>query len=119
MNARFRLRKSAEVQRVRQAGKVYAHPLLLLIVLKNDLQQPRFAVSASRAIGKAVQRNRAKRRIRAALQTMMASIEPGWDLLVLARPPATKATFQETRSALLALLKRANLVKEKHGNSIR
>lgn len=104
------------MQRVRQAGKVYAHPLLLLIVLENDLGQSRFAVSASRAVGKATQRNRAKRLVRAALQSMIPSIEPGWDMLLLARPLLTTASFEETRNALLSLLKRANLIQTADGN---
>lgn len=114
MKRKFRLTKSTDFKRVRRYGKSYAHPLIVLIALPNEVEGTHFGVAAGRAVGQAVQRNRAKRLIRAALQPYLERVSPGWDVVLLARKPMTAATFQQTRTALEALLNRARLLKEKH-----
>lgn len=116
MKRRFRLTRSTDFQRVRQTGKSYAHPLVVLIALPNPDQADysRFGVAAGRSVGKAVCRNRAKRLLRNVLQGCLPTIAPGWDVVVIARRPMADATFWQARSALLALLKRARLLQEIH-----
>jgi len=96
---------------VRLQGKSYAHPLLVLLVLANDLPSDRFGVIASRSIGNAVQRNRAKRRLRAALEPLYRHTPPGFDLIFLARKPLLQATYPELQAAVQQLLSRAGLVR--------
>jgi ribonuclease P protein component len=84
----------------------------VLVALPNTLELPRFAVSAGRTVGNAVQRNRAKRLIRAALQPLVPEVHPGWDLLIMARKPITSATYADIYTALVYLLHRANIVHE-------
>jgi len=110
----FRLTKSTDFQRVRRLGKSYAHPLVVLIALPNQEDRSRFGVAAGRAVGGAVQRNRAKRLIRAALQPYMAFVVPGWDIVLIARRPLVQATFQKTQTAIVTLMRRANLLPEIH-----
>jgi ribonuclease P protein component len=107
---RFRLTSSFEIKRVRRLGKSYAHPLLVLIAQRNELATSRFAVSAGRSVGNAVQRNRAKRLLREAIRPLLSDIEPGWDVLLLARQPMEKATFQQSQEALVRLLERSKLL---------
>jgi ribonuclease P protein component len=76
----------------------------------------RFAVSAGRTVGDAVQRNRAKRVIRAALAPLVPGINPGWDILIMARMSIASATSREVSLALVSLLERANLVREHHAD---
>lgn len=102
--------------RVRRLGKSYAHPLLVLVALSNESETTRFAVSAGRSVGNAVQRNRAKRLIRAALNLLVSVIPPGWDLILIARRPLATATFSQTQSALLQLLQRARLLDAVHAS---
>lgn len=116
MNSRYRLKKSVDFKRVRRLGRSYAHPFIMLVAFPNDSKQLRFAVSAGRVVGNAVQRNHAKRLMRAAVQTMIESLSPGWDVLLLARHPMANATFQETFQALTDLMNRANLLGVDHGN---
>ena len=114
MNRKFRLTRSADFKRVRGLGKSYAHPLIVLITLPNELEQPRIAVVAGRHVGKAVIRNRAKRLIRAAISPLITSIKPGWDILLIARKPIVDATYHDTEQALMILLHRAHLVNKTH-----
>lgn len=115
MKRRFRLANSKDIQRVRLLGKSYAHPLIVLVTLPNEMALPRIGVVAGRSIGGAVQRNRAKRHMRAAIGPLIASIQPGWDLMVIARPPIKQAEFGQIQSALASLLKRAGILNDTHG----
>ena len=114
MKRRFRLTGSADFQRVRRYGKSFAHPLIVLIASHNELGQTRFAVAGGRSLGNAVQRNRAKRLLRAALHPMLERIEPGWDVLLLARRSMNTASFQDTQAAVLSLLTRSQLLQAPH-----
>jgi ribonuclease P protein component len=107
---RFRLTQSADFKRVRRLGKSYPHPLIVLVAMPNDLPCSRFAVVAGRVIGKAVQRNRAKRIIRAVLNSLLSEIKPGWDLILIARRPMENANYWQTQSAIRHLLGRARLM---------
>ncbi|NPA93588.1 MAG: ribonuclease P protein component [Chloroflexi bacterium] len=110
MNRRFRLRKNADFQRVRREGRAYAHPLVVLIVAPNELAQVRVGVAAGRSVGKAVQRNKAKRRLREIMRPLIPQIAPGHDLMLIARKPMIEADFAEVRRAVLTLLRRADLL---------
>ena len=90
-------------------GNSYAHPLIVLIALPNEKERTRFAVVAGRSLGKAVQRNRAKRLLREALRPLLPSIIPGWDVILISRQPMATATFQDIQHALQTLLDRAKL----------
>jgi ribonuclease P protein component len=110
----FRLTRSTDFKRVRRSGKSYAHPLVVLYVLKSDESLVRAGVSAGLAVGNAVQRNRAKRLLRTAMNDLLPFTAPGSDLLLIARSPLPASDFQQTRSALAILLKRAGLFSQPH-----
>jgi ribonuclease P protein component len=116
VNPRFRLTRSADFQRVRRIGKSFPHPLIVLVAAPNDLETIRFAIVASRAVGSAVRRNRAKRLVRAALHEISAQIIPGWDVILIARRSLAESSFTEVKSAIDTLLRRARLLKDSHGN---
>lgn len=110
MERKFRLTRSTDFQRVRRFGKSYAHPLLVLVTYSSEHQEVRCGVAAGRSLGKAVQRNRAKRLLRSAIQPHLASLSPGWDLVLIARQPILEASFPQIQAALQTLLRRAHLL---------
>jgi ribonuclease P protein component len=97
---------------VRRSGKSYAHPLVVLYVLKSDVPGMHVGVSAGLAVGNAVKRNRAKRLLRAAMNDLIPMTIPGSDLLLIARSPLPAANVHQTREALSILLKRAGLLSQ-------
>ena len=55
-----------------------------------DANLPRVGFTATKKIGNAVARNRAKRRLRAlAREVLNGAARPGWDYVLVARPDAT------------------------------
>jgi len=111
MERRQRLTSSQDFQRVRSAGKSYAHPLVVLVACRNDLDRSRFAVRAGRRLGGAVRRNRARRRLRESLRRLAPTIDPGWDLLLLARDSTASAEWARLHQAVVHLCGRAGLLK--------
>ncbi|MBN2387011.1 MAG: ribonuclease P protein component [Anaerolineales bacterium] len=110
MKCRFRLTRSNDLKRVRHAGKSYTHPLVVLYALAVEHDRTRIGVTAGRGVGNAVQRNRAKRLLRAAMRDLLTEVSPGFDLMLIARSPLLGAEFLQVRQALAALLKRAGLI---------
>jgi ribonuclease P protein component len=105
----YRLTRSNDFQRVKQSGKPFAHSLIVMIKLPNPDGLLRIGVSAGKAVGNAVTRNRAKRRMRASLSELLKQIQPGWDLVFLARKPIKDADFNQIIAAEIQLLKRAGI----------
>ena len=69
------LRDSSEFQRVYRNGKRYDGVFITVFVIENDVVNHRLGVTASKkALGKAVQRNRAKRLLREAYRSTESSI---------------------------------------------
>ncbi len=69
-------------------------------------------VAASHAVGNAVNRNRAKRRIRACIEPVLPTICAGWDLIFLARKAIGRADYEQVRLAVSSLLGSAGLLVE-------
>jgi ribonuclease P protein component len=97
---------------VRQTGKSFAHPLVVLVAKTNESKENlRVGVSAGKTTGTAVHRNRAKRLLREAMRPLLPTLASGWDLILIARPALVTSTLEDTRSALTNLFERANLLR--------
>ncbi len=112
MNRNFRLSRSSDFLRVRRSGKSYAHALVVLIADPNPQAELRIGIAASHSVGNAVQRNRAKRRIRACMDSFLPYIPVGWNLVLIARRPLVEAPYAALQAALHQLLRRAGLLSE-------
>ena len=92
------LRGSADFQRVYRQGKRYDGTLMTAFVLPNNVSHNRFGVTASRkAIGNAVQRNRAKRLLKETFRLKKTSLESlglsyDWVINAKRRLPSRKVT---------------------------
>lgn len=114
MHKKHRLRANADFRRLRREGRTLVHPLLVLSVLPNDLECSRFGFAIGRRIGKAVRRNRIKRRMRESVRGRLqrGEIAEGWDVVFIARRPIQDASFHQVDEAIGLLLRRAGLVGE-------
>ena len=101
--------------RVRRLGKSYAHPLVVLVVLPDADGKIHVGVTAGRSVGKAVQRNRAKRMLREAVRSLLPMIKPGWKFILISRSPILNAQLPELETTLFQLLRKAGLINENNG----
>lgn len=91
---------------VREVGALTVDPHFTIRSKPNALGVIRVAVASPRALGTAVRRNRARRRVREAIRALVAArrVAPGTDMLVVARPPALRAAPDELREAIAGRL---------------
>jgi len=68
----------------------------------------RLGITIPRAVGKAVERNRIKRRLREAFRLHRAELDPRWDIVLNPRRPALTAAFADVERAILKLIERCN-----------
>ncbi len=114
-----RVRKRAEFQRIQNGGRRVnsAHFVFVLAPTPNGKQGPRLGITASRKIGNAVARNRAKRLVRVAFRSTAELWPPGCDVVVIVRRPVTELkaadVVQEWRELAAVLRRRQKEVLEK------
>ena len=110
MSALEMLRSTVDFQQINGQSRSRAHPALLMRYRRSGLDRTRYGISTGRRIGTAVVRNRVRRRLRAILRGLEAKVEPGWDILLVARPPAAEASQTELGQALTRLMSTAGLL---------
>ncbi len=75
-----------------------------------------FGLTASKKVGNAVARNRARRRLRHALTALLpAAAQPGWCYVAVARTATVDAPWAELTAELAALLKRLHETAARRG----
>jgi ribonuclease P protein component len=102
------LTRRADFEAVYQKGRSWAGRELVVRVLPNGLDTSRSGFAVGRRVGKAVIRNRVKRRLREIIRVM--PLQPGWDIVVIARGVAAQADFAGLRNTAGELLSRAGLL---------
>ncbi len=92
-----------------------SHPLLAARILRTDLEMTRFAMATGRVLGSAVVRNRIRRRIREVLRALEPNIQPGWDVLLIARPALIAADHETLVTTLRRQLARGGVLGGSNG----
>jgi len=96
------LSRPGDFARLADGGVARTHPLLVGRFVRNDVETTRFGLATGKRLGGAVIRNRVRRRLREELRAMAPSFQPGWDVLIIARP----AIVEADQSALVGALRR-------------
>ena len=108
------LTKPQQYALVYSKGSSWASNLVVMRALPNGLTLSRYGFSVSKRVGKAVTRNKVKRRLREILRIM--PLKSGYDIVFIARPAAT-ADYVSLKRTVEDLLSRARLLEtdEEHG----
>jgi ribonuclease P protein component len=103
------LNKNFEFHRLYNKGKSAASPLLVIYCRKNGRKFSRLGLTVSKKVGKAVHRNKLRRRLREAYRIKEASFACGWDIAVVARIKSRFASYAELSSDFYSLAARLGL----------
>lgn len=101
-----RLRRDVDIAAVWSEGMKVQHSMFALRARPNGLAVIRLAVAAPRSLGRAVARNRSRRRLREAFRIAIRDLaqRPGCDVVIVARPQTASATFADLRKAAATAL---------------
>jgi ribonuclease P protein component len=108
-----RLTRRAEFLRVYDQGTKVHGRFMTLFAFPNRLDVSRLGIAATRKMGDAVRRNRAKRRVREMFRTM--AVAPGLDLVVVPRRELVDAPWRDLQSDMHALLARQQRAVRRRG----
>ena len=102
-----RMSRKRDFGQLSAGGKQTSARHLSVRVGANGLDHNRFAFAIGRRVGKAVVRNRVRRRLRAILSGLI--LPGGHDILVSARASAVPLNYHDLEAEVIGLLRRARL----------
>ena len=108
MNDPWLLTKKDQYSAVYREGNVYVSQLIVMKLMPNGFNFSRYGFSVSKAVGKAVVRNRVKRRLREICRLQVVS--PGWDIVLIARRETCTAKYYQLRAVVIHLFVKAGLL---------
>lgn len=106
------IKENRQFQRAYKRGKSFVSPALVTYVVKNNTNNLQIGITTSKKIGKAVQRNRCRRIIRAAFCEIEPNLKRGFDIVFVAR---AKTPFVKSTDILCAMknhLQQANVLQK-------
>ena len=111
MKAEKTVKENYEFRRIYRKGKSYVSPYLVLYCQRNRAGRTRLGVTVSTKLGKAVVRNRVRRRFREIWRLNLPDTVPGWDIILVARVRAVSTSYQKLDKAYRGLLLQAGLLR--------
>lgn len=106
------LKENKDFRRLYYRGKSSAGDVLVTYAMKNRTNALRYGITTSKKIGKAVERNRARRVIRAAFSQLEGNIDGGWDFVFVARGKTCRVKMQTVLSRMQNQLTELGVINE-------
>ncbi|MEM6283312.1 MAG: ribonuclease P protein component [Chloroflexota bacterium] len=106
----YRLRRSQDFSRLRREGKAFHSRLLLISIAPNTLPHNRYGFVTSKALGNAVTRNRARRQLREVIRQLHPRLQPGYDVVVVAKRAIVQQPSDEVARTVNRLVHQAQLL---------
>lgn len=110
MKKTISLKLNHEFRRLYSRGKSAVSPCLAIYCRKNRLNYNRLGLTVGTKVGKAVIRNRTRRRIREAYRLHEMEFVKGYDIVVVARVRAAFLRYGEIERSLLKTMDKLGLM---------
>lgn len=110
LSREFRISRSEEYNNIYKKGKKITGKYIIMYIASNNKNINRFGIVASKKVGNAVVRNRAKRLIRACVQNGMENFRTGNDIIVIARYNINQASQEMLDKDLKIGMRKAGLI---------
>ena len=105
------LRYRKDFDRLYRKGRKVTDKYMLLFTLPNGLDYNRKAILASKKVGGAVVRNRARRLLKESYRQLVPEMQKGVDILFVARSGITDAKCQDVMTTMKNTLKKSGLIR--------
>ena len=99
-------------RRLYRKGNSSANRYLVIYCRRNGSSENRIGYTISAKLGKAVVRNKVRRRLREIYRLHEDRFQPGWDLVVVARSAAVDAPYKKLEGAYLSLAGKLELLRK-------
>ena len=109
LNRTYSLKRHKEFRFTYRTGRQVGGGSFVLVTARNRKGKVQVGFSVSKKIGNSVERNRARRRLRACFSPLLPSVKPGYNLIFIARSPALTAPFLSMQKSMVAALKKAGV----------
>lgn len=106
------LKENYEFRRMYRKGASAVCGSMVLYCRKNNRENNRLGITVSVKLGKAVVRNRAKRRLREVYRLNSPALKQGWDIVLVGRGRTLTASWKELNASFLRLAKKLELLEE-------
>jgi len=100
------LRKRTDFSAIYNKGKSLGERYVVLFYRKNDLPYSRTAFLASKKVGNAVERNRARRLMKESVRTSQVELPEGYDYIFIARNTIINRKCADVKKSIEAAIKK-------------
>ncbi len=106
------LRKKSDFSNIYNKGKSIGDKYVVLFYKTNNISYNRTAFLASKKVGNAVKRNRARRLMKESYRLSEIELKDGYDFIIIARTTIDKAKCKDVKKSLESAFKRARMVRK-------
>lgn len=111
MEKKYFLKKDDDFKKVYRKRKTFGNRNFTLYLRRNGLDHSRMGFSINKKVGKAVVRNKIKRRLRVLYADVYPRLESGYDLVVVVKNNVSELSYKQTASAFHHLMKVSKMTK--------
>lgn len=103
------LNRNTDFKRLYSRGKSFPAASVVVYTMKNRTHNLRMGITVSKKIGKAVVRNRAKRRLREIYRANRANLKNGIDIILVARNRTAYVSFDKLNKDFCLAAEKLNI----------
>ncbi|MGL5692828.1 MAG: ribonuclease P protein component [Peptostreptococcaceae bacterium] len=104
------LKKDSDFRKVYKHGKSFANKHLVMYILNNKSEDSRIGISVSKKVGKAITRNKVRRRMKEAYRLNIdENIKKGYDIVFIARVAIKDVSYQDVEKSMKHLVRKLDM----------
>ena len=107
---------NTQFKKLYRKGKSSVLPSVVVYAKPNGLKHNRLGITVSKKLGKAVIRNRAKRRLREVFRLTSAQMAQGYDFVLVARGRTATCPYDKLRADFIQAVKALEVLKDEKDN---